>query len=162
MENGDLGDEGLEPSNDVFEVLVLVLHLNLGVILRLSITEELTLVTSSSPPFVFGLGRKRKRKRGVDAVELTEAASSSGPPLLVLVLVLVLVLLERKLQLECNLGVEGLEEAEVLKKASFPEVVLGVGAVFCWTSPSTGESEGFLGIVVQKALRHPVPIWSWR
>lgn len=159
MEKGDLGDEGLEPSNDVFEVLVLVLHLSLGVILRLSITEELNLVTSLSSPFVFGLGRKRNRKRGV---ELTEAVSSkSGPPLLVLVMVLVL--LERKLQLECNLGVEGLEEAEeVLKKASFPEVVLGVGAVFCWTSPSTGESKGFLGIVVQKALRHPVPIWSWR
>lgn len=35
IEKGDLGDEGFEPRSED-----LVLHLNLGVILRLSITEE--------------------------------------------------------------------------------------------------------------------------
>ncbi|KAJ0520966.1 hypothetical protein HanRHA438_Chr10g0443941 [Helianthus annuus] len=119
MEKGDLGEEGLEDLG----VLGLVLHLNLGVILRLSMTEEWNL--ASSP-----LGRKRSR--GV--VELLSSE----------------LVLERKLQLDCNLGVE------VLKKPPEEEEdLVGVG---CWTSPRIGESDEFRGIVVQKALRQPVPI----
>lgn len=143
IEKGDLGDEGLEPSNDVFGFFVLVLHLNLGVILRLSITEELNLAPTSPESILF-LGRKRNR--GVDAVELAVASS----PLLLLLL------LDRNPQFDCSRGVDGFEP-ELLKKPSFPEA-LGLGAGFCWTSPSTDESDEFLGTVVQKARRHPVPI----
>lgn len=67
--------------------------------------------------FLLILGRKRNR--GVDAFELVSS------------LVSLLLLLERKLQLDCNRGVEADEEEDDLKKLSFPEVVLGVETVFC-------------------------------
>lgn len=136
MEKGDLGEEGF----DLMLFFVLVLHLSLGVILRLSMTEEWNLVSLST----FVLGRKRN---GAVVVAVAVVVSLSFS----LSLLLLSVLLERKLQLR---GVDGLEpNDELLKNRSLRG--LGDG------SPRTGESPGFRGIVVQKARRQPVPIWCF-